>query len=428
MALEPWLNHYSHLAFNLTALPMLLTLSVLLLLHGLNHRRRDALWLSAFAFSTAFYTYPPARPFVPLLVAAALWIYREDVRAAGWRRMTVFFAIAGCCAVPFAYYLLTVDDFLGRVDYLNVYTSPFAQQYSWSWRKAAMLLASMGGIEAEEHPLLSRHLMVLYHYLAYLNPRYLFVSGGDHLIYGTPAFGVLGLHSAPLLVLGLLSMVWRRGRFDRLLLAWLLLSPIPAALTWESIPHTGRWIIAHPVLDLIAAVGGWRTLQSLHSWHLGRYAAVCFGLLIMALGLWHAQRYFTYARHIYPQDSAGWLQFGYRDALAQAEQLRRSDETVVLLTQGIYYQPYIFALFYAASDPQHWQTHHRLPEGLEVRSGSLEQQRDRMQTLYVVAPFPQVPPTDWEQVGVVPYPDGRSAAFGLFRRRAAPAATAINSQ
>ncbi|TJY62129.1 glycosyltransferase family 39 protein [Sinimarinibacterium sp. CAU 1509] len=425
MAIEPWLNHYSHLAFNLTALPMLLTLSVLLLLHGLNNRHRGALWLSALTFSVAFYTYPPARPFVPLFVLTALWIYREQVMASGWSRMTMFCAIAGLSAVPFVYYLLTIDDFLGRVDYLNVYTSPFAQQYSWSWRKAATLLASLGGIEAQEHPLLTRNLMVLLHYLSYLNPRYLFLSGGDHLIYGTPAFGVLGLHAAPLLALGLISMPWKRDRFDRLLLAWLLLSPIPAALTWESIPHTGRWIIVHPSLDLIAAIGGWRTMQTLRDRHLGRYAAGGFCALIMALGLWHAQRYFSYARHFYPQVSAGWLQYGYREALAQSEQLRRADETVVLLTQGIYYQPYIFALFYSDDDPQRWQNGHHLHAGLEVRSGALEQQHDQKPTLYVVAPFPQVSLADWEQVGVVPYPDGRSDAFGLFRRRAEPSAPAI---
>jgi 4-amino-4-deoxy-L-arabinose transferase-like glycosyltransferase len=428
LCLEPWLNHYSHLAFNLTALPMLLSLSVLLLLVGLNDRQRVALWLSALTFSVAFYTYPPARPFVPVFVLAALWIYRDDVTAVGWRRMAVFFGIAGLCAVPFVYAVLTVDDFLGRVDYLNVYTSPFAAQYSWSWRKAATLLASVGGIEAEDHPLLSRNLMVVFHYLAYLDPRYLFVSGGDHLIYGSPAFGVLGTHSAPLLLAGLISMIWHRSRFDHLLLAWLLLSPIPAALTWESIPHTGRWIIVHPALDLIAAVGGWRTLQVLRGWRHGAYAAAVGSMLIAALALWHAQRYFTYVRHEYPQVSAGWLQFGYRDALTKARKLRRPGESIVLATQGIYYEPYIFALFYSEDEPQRWQRTHRLPDGIEVRQGTLAPQRDRRPALYVVAPFERATPPQWELIDEVYYPGGRSAAFGLLRRRAAPRAPWLNSE
>ena len=183
-------------------------------------------------------------------------------------------------------------------------------------------------------------------YLSHFSPSFLVSNGDTNLRSQQAGFGELYLLDIPLIVLGLLYVLKRKGKANWLLLAILLASPIPAAITRES-PHALRAITMAPIIAIICSMG---------AFYLGdivpKYRNYIFlGLIVLYLGFFesYAQAFFE----TYPADSSQDWQYGYKklfsdyaDEIAGAEKVIISDEHA---------QPYIFAAFYGKYDPASFQ-------------------------------------------------------------------------
>jgi hypothetical protein len=247
LAVSPWHIHLSRLAFEISICPFLLTLAVFLFERGVLSSSGEGAFISTgrvaniaasgCVLGLASWTYHSMRLFVPLLLVGGLLLFFGDVREFE-RRKGGRLGIAGFVAGL----LIGVSPFL--------WACVKTPQIAWGRAGAEFVLnraasiGEAGGISARSYAL-------------QLSPSFLFISGDPSPIQSLPGHGQLYWICAPLLLLGLARVVRRRrlepaGRF---LLYWLIVAPIPAALTHLDAGHSLRAATALPAYQVLSGLG-----------------------------------------------------------------------------------------------------------------------------------------------------------------------------
>jgi hypothetical protein len=170
--------------------------------------------LAGAALGLCTYTYHVGRFLAPAMVAVAAISYAFDGRTR--RFLPAFLASAALVALPVAAFMWL---------HPNTLTRRFQSLGLW-----------------HDHPTfvvaLERFVQTYAQHLLSLD--FLFRSGQQQLTVNTGT-GLVPLWLWPTVLVGLASLWMRRtSPFARFVLAMLFVSPIPVALTWENLPHTGR--------------------------------------------------------------------------------------------------------------------------------------------------------------------------------------------
>lgn len=294
--------------------------------------RRRAIWAFVAGVMLAWHTwiYPATRLFTPLFLVALLLIYGSRWFQRGSdRRRHVSVAAA----------------FLGLVlgaapIWLTALTHPE--------RVAARAPVT---IVAQENLTVTDYVTILTgNFASNLSPKYFFMRFED--ITGVDMQGV-GLHlivTAPLFVAGLIQIVigCRTQRWRRLLVAWLMLYPIPAAICVDWNPHAMRTVSGMLWYPLVTALG-WQGVRLLAAaWTPGRLRVVTTAAIaaLMVNAVYFADVYFRRM----PQH----LELGYQTALVRAMQFAgaRADKADFVLVTHWFNQPYIYVLLYAPISPR----------------------------------------------------------------------------
>jgi 4-amino-4-deoxy-L-arabinose transferase-like glycosyltransferase len=250
IAATPWSIYLSRFGHEASLTPAFLV-TALLLASGSRPR-----WIAAgLVLAAGLYSYPSYRLFLPVLVAAA-WIARAEPRPrdrAGWGRLAIAFA-AGC--VPLGIATLAHPDRL------------FARGASAS---------AFGNL-----PIVVAIRVFAWQYLEHFLPRFLFLRGDGNPLHSPAGMGELLRPEILSLPLGIILAVRRRDGWDRLFLAWLLVSPLASALSLgdraEYVPHSLRAAVALPVFEILSAQG----IASAYRFLAARRARLTFS----GLGVW----------------------------------------------------------------------------------------------------------------------------------------------
>jgi hypothetical protein len=200
------------------------------------------------------YTYPPFRAAVPIFFLGVL-IYQK------WsaKKVVCFLTVAVLLSIPLIQQTLS-GGIQGRFNRLSVFgdypSNPVADQ--------SIFLKSI---------------FFLKNIFLHLNPEYLFISGDDNLRHAPLFSGQLSYFSAFIVILFVVgyfihnrdnaeySYLSEEGRgFLRLSLWGIFCCTIPAALTWQGIPHALRSIGAWPFFVLLFAFMLTRVLNWAPKW------------------------------------------------------------------------------------------------------------------------------------------------------------------
>ncbi len=395
LATDPWLHHFSHIGFSLTAIPFLLAAGLCLWLIGIKEKDSFYFALSAAFYSLAFYTYAPARLFVPLFAAGLLIIYAKDQRI--HRKDLFAFVLTAClCSLPFFYYLLGVEDYLKRVGYLNIFTTPYLASsggYRWYAQHTPELWQSIQTLPQ----FVSSLLVFIWNYFQQLSLDFLFFNSGPNLKFGPTKSGVLQLLSLPGLAAGVFFAIKDRSRFGLILLWWILIFPIPGSLTWEDIPHAGRAIVAHPGLTLLAAFGYWRIFTFLANLKNSYLRKVSISLLILSTSFIYLYQSYLFLKHYhenYSIRSSAWMQYGIREIVDYVREHSSNFREVQFVTTGLLYEPEMHILMYSGIPAKKWHETHKLPYKMKVLRKTVDVNYLRPNTLYIISPPPRhIPPS-----------------------------------
>jgi 4-amino-4-deoxy-L-arabinose transferase-like glycosyltransferase len=173
-------------------------------------------------------------------------------------------------------------------------------------------------------------------YMAHFAPGWLF-TGGVRENHKVPYTGLLYLIEVPFVLWGLWAL--RTSQPARGLLALLLISPLPAAITTQA-PHAMRAFTMLAALEILAAYG-FITLVKRFNWVWLAILPLTFAIVVAG------RNYFV----TFPQAQSDSFQYALHNALGYA--LARENEVakVVVSNEGSAYQSYMFYLFERRYDP-----------------------------------------------------------------------------
>lgn len=318
MAISPWHIQFSRMASEVNVGLFWLTVGVLLLV-------RQRRLMAVLAFGLAAYTYLSYRVVAPLVGLA-------------WRdkRMWVSAAMVGLL-------VLGLSGGHIRIKGTGVWETEAVYQV-FKHQEAEMVDDAGLGINwprklFHEQKWLTAGLVAAQGYLSHFSPSFLFFDYEEKQ-HQTPFVGLNYLWMLPLIVAGGHYMAVKGyNRGAKVILWWLVLAPLPAAVT-RGVPHAGR-TLAMTVPLMVMAAFGWRFLVARWPRFL-KVAAV--GVAGLALVRYLHQYYI----HLPIERSATW-QYGRREMTEYVEQVKDQYDRVVVSSKLEW--PYIFMLYYSKYDP-----------------------------------------------------------------------------
>ncbi len=305
-AISPWAIHYARAAWEPASYLPFAVAGVGLLWLGLRDHRRGLTIGAAVVFAFGAYTYHPALLMAVVMPLTIVAILRRDLRRSDLLDLAAGAGLALIILIPYG---LALSDplFLNRTAKLSVFhdgLTPEALQLAWSnywaqWSPAYLL----GGTAP--------------------NPR---INPGL----------LVDLWTVPFLIAGLDRLAHRRRREDILLLAWLVLGALPAALTDDkTTPHAARGLLVLPALVSITAIGLARALAWLDRVAGDRPWKIVPIVAVVALAIGGTVSFYRTYQGPYIERSADWWGYGSGAALTTAGGLVPSGGDLCIATNDI---------------------------------------------------------------------------------------------
>lgn len=308
----PWAVHHGRIGLPPDALLPFTLGGVGLLWIGLSRHGPRATVSGAAVLALGVYAAPIAPLTHGLLAALVVAVHARGLR----RRDLEVLVLAGvvACFILWPYLDATVTD-------------PFFTQRSTD------ISTFRDGVNAQTIGVAWRR------YFEQWNPQWLFLSGPDQLR-SQPGMAVAFAWTAPFFALGLVQLVSRRTPANLFVLGWLILGPLPAAVTNDGSPDFTRGLVALPAFVLVTVGGVVWAWERSETWRL-RIAAPLAGAVVAVIAI---QGYTAYDRYFtdYPADSAAQWYDGTGEALTLAgETVPAGGALCVDMTPGYTFQHYL---------------------------------------------------------------------------------------
>lgn len=304
--------------------------------------------------SLTLYVYYAAIIYLPLLLFVLAYIYRDFVK----KNLKIFLfsiSILVLLSVPaVAHY--SKEESRSRLNAISVLTADITLPTS---------IAEIEQDKREGQPFsqLIHNRRTVYasafldNYLDYFNLDYLFVTAKNIRYFYTNNVGLFYLLELPFVLYGLYILIKRRDKPDLLILALLLIGPIPAAITLGS-PFPHRALLTILSIQLISAIGVATFLSNFINSKSNslRPARTIIALLCITYGAgvyFFIHQYFIHSPREFTSefDNGAWFST-VRDVIPKVNQYKEKyDKVVFTWSQGKLVPP-IYFLFYNQIDPE----------------------------------------------------------------------------
>lgn len=418
-AITPWLIIASRSTSESIVAELFVMMGVYFLFRFLKteKRRTTMIICSSGACILSFFFYHAARFFVPVFLVYFFF----SIRFIYWKqkRMLITFSIALLCIFAALTLIIKLSNGGNRPIDISIFNSPATkllidQQVRYAGRHNRFFARFLHNkyIDYPE--------AVLDNYFQHFDSGFLYFKGGLPPRYQVSGSGNFYLIEGLFFMIGLGLLIseiiknWKNV-FSPMgsILVWLLIGPIPAALTFEDIPHFQRSIMMLPAFVLIATYGIYKTFAAIKSDTLRFLTGVVIGGIFLFS--------FTYFLHSYFIDSFD-FQTIYRNegekelTQAIASYTKQGYTSILTMELG---NRLIFYLFYYKIDPNYYQ-HLMSPrdsDGLHFENLFFSQAQcptndpkalsysTNVKTIYVNR-FDCKPPKQFKTIQNIYYPDG----------------------
>ncbi|MCK4859764.1 MAG: hypothetical protein KAS87_04300, partial [Candidatus Omnitrophica bacterium] len=255
--------------------------------------------------------------------------------------------------------------------------------------------------------------------------RFLFFEGDwQNPRHSAPNHGMLLLTDLVLLSAGVVGLLRGKGRSSKFILLWLILTPLPAALSRDQV-HAVRalnMVIPLTVLSAIGLTGILRWINRIKSSMIRYSYSFLLAAAMLGAVIYYLDSYFI---HLPVHNAKHWF-YGYKQVIEEITPIQNSYQNIVF--QQSYNQPYIYFLFFQQYDPVRYQAQAKLAEtGIDVglvesldnisfSSFSWPYPTDQKGTL-VIADSVGIPhdfkDDDYQFISEIKYPDDSMTAFRI---------------
>jgi 4-amino-4-deoxy-L-arabinose transferase-like glycosyltransferase len=335
LALTPWHIHYSRAAFEVVPLVFLLLLGTYLFV-------KEKYFGSLIPFTLTFYTYSTANIFTPLLILGLLLIYRPTLKLKqNWPRLIVPLILV----LPVAYNIF-FGSAAGRFKAISVLSDQKIIDQVIIRRTEPWVNKSI--IETVFHnKYLATGTAIASNYLTAFSPQFLFLNGDPFFRHSIAEQGELLWIFLPFFLFGLLTILRNFSRKEhKLLLLWLMISPIPSSLTQGGGVHATRLFLMVPPLVIITAIGFVEFVSKTKVKTLSI-------IMISSLLIFSFANYFhQYAAH-YKYESARFWHLGYESIFNQLRSVETGAKNIYI--NNTYEPALIRFAFYTGYPPAKFQ-------------------------------------------------------------------------
>jgi len=381
LAISPWHLQFSRIAFEAISLPCLFTVGCYFLLKGME--KGKYLFYSAIPLALTFYTYAPAKVFVPLFLAGFFALnYRSLIKFK--RELFLSLALALFILVPLLIFTVYGQG-QSRFNIVSIFT-----KHSLNLTRDNILNDTYWSTSLFKSLSDHKFFLILYsflrNYFLHMSPNFLFFKGDSNTRHCIGGMGQLYQFEGILLVMGIIFLVLRKREKHWILLWWFLIFPVASGLTYESVPHAIRSICGLPVFHIIAALGVVSSFNYIKYIKINKsgyktgikYLTTSVSILFLAFAVYNIRYYFVRYYKVYPKKSFGVWSYGRKEIIQTAENFKGID-TYSFMGMG---RQDIFVLFYTKYDPGKWQKTRHFDR---YRFDSIDRLADKRQALIVEA-------------------------------------------
>lgn len=336
VAVEPWTFFISRPAFEANLGLLFFVSGVYFFLKYLNKSDNSIIY-SVVLFGLSAWTYNSYRIFTPLFIGALSFIF--------WKKLKKNYLVQKK--------LITVSFILLFIFFVPMFYQLFNSDGSARYQKVAIL--DQGAINKindlqSKYPRVVANKVTYFamefgkNYMAYLSPSFLFFKGGTQYQFSVQNHGLIYLVNLPFFYVGIFYLLKTiKLKHSKVILAWLLLSPVAGSLTREA-PHVLRSVTLLPI-PMILSVLGFCYVLNLVSIKYKNIFKITYLVLMLILILIYLNNYFYKYNTSYSQS---W-QYGYKEV---ALFLMENDENYAkIIINKKYGEAHEFILFYSGFDP-----------------------------------------------------------------------------
>ncbi|MFC1627012.1 ArnT family glycosyltransferase [Patescibacteria group bacterium] len=335
-ALNPWAIFYSRIGFEANlALAFFLT-GLCLILKGLKKPSRFYGGLSLFLLS--FLTYSSSLIFIPLLLVVLFFLHKKELVKFPKLASLVIFALLSLLIFK------SIWSVSSQKSNITVFSNPtIINQYNQTRTKVFDQNPLLAKTWWNKQVFMTR--LVANNYLKTFSPKFLLTVGGNHPWHRMPQVGNFYFLEIILAIFGLWWLVKQPDKkLKVILLSWLILAPLPSAITIDA-PHSTRSLHLLPIILILAALGFsylYKTLKLKKPFIL--LISVIFFIEIAHFG-------FQYTK-IYPQYFPESISLGLKESLRFIKTQNINNN---IYLYGIHSSNYLYPLVYLKLDPADFQ-------------------------------------------------------------------------
>lgn len=375
LAISPWHIHFSRGAWETQVSIAFLLMGINGFLRGLRNRWWFLVWVVSFVTST--YTYHSMRVVVPLMGLGIVWIWRRELFgtnpnanlnvknlnlhdspsgrvANGWFWGSLVIGLV--LMVPLGISLLG-ESGLSRASGVSILADSGPV---WRVNEARGLHNDFNSVWVKliHNKPMAYGLRFFDNYLRHFSGNFLFVDGDEIQRNKVPGFGGLYLVSLPFVLIGLWKLITgiRENKGNRLILWWLLIAPIPAAMTFQS-PHALRafsMVVPWAIITAVGIVSSMKYLVlNISKFKKFRFILYTSYFILTTLFFWDLGRYLFNYHRLMVSTLPFSSQYGFSELVTYLESVKGRYDRIYVTDR--YDQPYILFLFYTRYPPGKFQ-------------------------------------------------------------------------
>jgi len=364
LAISPWHLQFSRGAWETDVALFLVLAGVFSFLKA---EKGKIIWLywSVISFGLALFAYQSSKMFVPLIILGLIIFFTKKIKSLPQKHLLINFLLILIIALPIYFSIFSGGG--GRLKVMSIFSYPRNQdeikqileednsnQLSFSLFRAKRETSFF--LFHTEPLALTRS--ILERYFNHFSGRFLFFEGDwSTLRHGPPYMGVLYFLDFLFLLTGTYYLVRQNSNQSKFIWFWLLISPLPAALSRDSIQATRSLNMVLPLMIIIGC-----GMYQIYLW-LRNQKKIIFivGSLWLMVGyLWCFVYYLDQYYIHYPIQSSQYWQYGYKNIVNEIYP-SKNNYSKIIFTQK-YGQPYIYWLFYSRYEPRVYQAKAKLIE------------------------------------------------------------------
>ena len=345
LAISPWHLHFSRGGWEVNTATFFILLSLFYLHKSLENTKH--LFVFGLSAVLSLYTYHSARVVTPLLILAFSLIYFKEIKIFFEKKNLKYTLLALVFSIiitlPIVFQLLSKSG-QSRFSGVSVFadTGPIwqATNYRIEHNSTNPL------VDVFHNRYFTYGLRFIQNYLSHYSPDFLFIDGDTIARSRVPEMGQTYLFLLPFLFLGILSLLKFDSHGKKFILAWFLIAPLAAALTYQS-PHALRSQNMVIPLTIISAIGVLVFFNFIKT-NLRKYFSLIL-LVLVTVQLYSFARYLHLYYIHYPKELSYAWQYGFQE-IAQYTKVNYDQYDHIIITDR-YDQPYILTAFFTLYDP-----------------------------------------------------------------------------